>query len=86
MDKYYHFIEEMFDDLVKAAMELLPDFGSTLAIDGKALHSFANRCSDKRADGRRDTDGNWAVKAYKGVNADGTLWEKTISWFATAFI
>jgi len=81
MGKYHCFIEEMFNELVEEAIELLPDFGSSLAIDGKALHSFANRHSGKKADGRRDTDGNWAVKAYKGVNADGTLWEKTISWF-----
>ena len=82
MDKYYHFIEEMFDDLVKAAMELLPDFGSTLAIDGKALHSFANRCSDVELTAA-DTDGNWAV-AHKALMQMG-LWRRHCG-LATAFI
>ncbi|NLJ79842.1 MAG: hypothetical protein GX335_02335 [Firmicutes bacterium] len=67
MGKYHCFIEEMFNDLVKSAGELLPNFGSVLAADAKALHSFSNRQSGKKADGR------CAIKAYQGINADGTL-------------
>lgn len=81
MTKYGHFVNEMFDELVETAMGFLPDFGATLAMDGKALQSFANRQSDKKPDGRRDVDGVWGKKVYKGIREDGTPWEKTISWF-----
>jgi hypothetical protein len=33
----------MFDKALEEIMELLPDFGRKLAIDGKAIDSYANR-------------------------------------------
>ncbi|MDD2630758.1 MAG: transposase [Methanomicrobiales archaeon] len=81
MTTYSHLVEEMFNSLVETAMELLPDFGSVLAIDGKALPSFANGKSDQKPDGRRDVDGDWGKKVYKGNRADGTPYEKVVKWF-----
>jgi hypothetical protein len=42
------------------------------------------RESEKPYDGelcRRDIDANFGVKTYKGKNKDGSVWEKTMSWF-----
>ena len=81
MENYSSFVDNMFDELIKMLTDLLPDFGESLAIDGKALQSFANRKSNKEPDGRRDTDGDWSKKSYRGIRKDGTPWEKLISWF-----
>ncbi len=81
METYSNLVDEMFHELLETAMDLLPDFSASLAVDGKFLQSFANRQSDKEPDGRRDVDGDWAKKVYQGIRQDGTPWEKTISWF-----
>ncbi len=81
MNEYSHFVDEMFNELVGMLTELLPDFGNTLAIDGKAIQSYANRKSDENRDGRRDVEGDWAKKVYKGVREDGSPWQKVIKWF-----
>lgn len=79
MAKYSHFVDEMFDELLRDLTELLPDFGNNLAIDGKAIPSFAKKKSDKKPDGRRDTDGDWSTKECKG-NKDGA-WKRAKWWF-----
>ncbi|MCL6613434.1 MAG: transposase [Firmicutes bacterium] len=74
----------IFDKLVAVLTELLPDFGERLAFDGKALESHANprkKGEEKAPDGRRDLDADIGVKTYRGQHADGTVWEKTASWF-----
>ena len=80
-------VREMFDTLVKELMILFPKFGTNLAGDGKAIHSFGkplkkkvngNQLGDDR---RRDEDADWGTKRYNGVNADGKAWEKIKSWF-----
>lgn len=81
MNNYRRYVEGMFDELIETITKLLPDFGETLAIDGKAIQSFAKRKSEKEPDGRRDVDGNWSKKVYKGIRQDGTPWEKITSWF-----
>jgi hypothetical protein len=49
-------IEEIFERLVTQLPELLPDLGKHLAIDSKAISSFARRKNGNEApDGRRDT-------------------------------
>ena len=78
--KYTDEIDLMFDELVGELGRLLPDFGQRLAIDSKAINS-AGKPTDKKADGRRDTDADWGKKEYKGVRGDGTLWNKVTSWF-----
>lgn len=75
-------INQMFDTCVDKLMELLPDFGQILAIDGKAIQSYATKENkNQKEDGRRDTDANKGVKTYNGINEDGTAWEKVVSWF-----
>ncbi|MCX7949976.1 MAG: transposase, partial [Treponemataceae bacterium] len=77
-------VREIFTTLVHTLTEELPDFGQTLAIDGKALESYGNPVEKKKggkADGRRDTDADWGVKRYSGGDAAGKRWEKTVSWF-----
>lgn len=32
-------------------------------------------------DRRRDDDADWGVKTYRGKRADGTPWEKVVTWF-----
>lgn len=81
MKNYSDYVNAIFDELVETLTGLLPDFGRELAIDGKAIQSFANRKSEGEPDGRRDVDGDWGKKAYRGIRENGTPWEKVISWF-----
>ncbi|MCJ7843686.1 transposase, partial [Lederbergia sp. NSJ-179] len=75
-------IESMFERLVEQISEVLPDFGKTLAIDGKAIQSFATgKNKNQKKDGRRDTDANYGTKEYRGKREDGTMWEKIVKWF-----
>lgn len=82
--KHHKQLEEIFMTLVSQLSELLPDFGRVLAIDGKAIKSLAKgkgEKSDKPEDGRRDLDADWGKKVYRGERADGSIWEKEVSWF-----
>jgi Transposase domain (DUF772)/Transposase DDE domain len=36
---------------------------------------------DEPPDRRRDDDADWGVKTYRGKRADGTPWEKVVTWF-----
>ncbi len=75
-------IEAMFDRLVRQIGEVLPDFGRHLAMDSKAVASFAkHRNKHETPDGRRDTDADYGCKTYRGQREDGTLWEKIVRWF-----
>lgn len=75
-------IEAMFDTLVERLTELLPGFGASLAMDGKALASFARGKSEKeRPDRRGDSDGEWGIHEYRGTHADGTAWQTVKKWF-----
>jgi hypothetical protein len=75
-------INKMFETSVSEIVKLLPGFGKSLAIDGKAIDSYANRPNkNEKVDGRRDLDADTGIKKYKGINDDGTKWEKVKSWF-----
>lgn len=75
-------IETMFDRLVRQIGEVLPNFGRHLAMDSKAVASFAkHRNKHETPDGRRDTDADYGCKTYRGQREDGTLWEKIVRWF-----
>jgi transposase len=77
-------INAIFNQLVKELSALFPDFGTNLAIDGKAIETHARPGKEekkKSPDGRRDTDANFGKKTYRGKQKDGTLWEKIVSWF-----
>lgn len=82
--KHAEQIDEMFDDLVEQLREALPCFGRILALDGKAIETFARRrkgLAEMSPDGRRDVDANVGKKTYRGVREDGTIWEKLVKWF-----
>jgi len=79
--KYQGLVDAMFDELVQTLRQLLPDFGERLAIDSKAIDSHAKPSKNTEPDGRRDIDGDWGTKTYRGVRTDGTIWEKVKSWF-----
>jgi hypothetical protein len=74
-------VREMFDYLVKQLMSDIPKFGTNLAGDGKAIHSQGKPSKKRDDDKRRETDADWGVKRYHGVNQDGKGWEKVKSWF-----
>lgn len=61
---------------------MLPGFDKYLALDGKAIDSFARKANEhQKKDGRRDLDADYGSKSYKGKYEGGTLWEKTIYCF-----
>jgi len=75
-------VDKIFEKLVKQIQELLPDCGKHLAVDSKAIPSFARHQNGKKTtDGRRDTDANYGKKEYRGQHKDGSLWEKIVKWF-----
>ncbi len=77
-------IDAMFEELVTGLQSELPELGTRLAVDSKALRSFGRKpAEDKREspDGRRDTDADWGTKTYKGIREDGSIWEKVKRWF-----
>jgi len=79
--KFEEEIEGMFDCLVDALKELLPDLGLSVAVDSKAVDSAGRPTKEKKGDGRRDMDADWGKKRYHGQREDGTLWEKVVTWF-----
>lgn len=83
--KHQEQIDKMFAEMVSRISKLLPDFGTHLAIDGKHLSSHGKPVQDeerhKETDARRDTDADWGMKTYGGVNEDGSTWNKVKSWF-----
>ena len=80
--KHTEEIDEIFEKLVKQLQELIADFGKHLAIDSKAISSFAKQKNTKQTpDGRRDTDADYGKKEYRGQNKDGSYWEKIVKWF-----
>jgi len=80
--KHTEEVDKIFEKLVEQLRELLPDFGKRLAIDSKAISSFAKgKNGNQTPDGRRDTDADYGKKEYRGRNKDGSLWEKIVKWF-----
>ncbi|WP_246516531.1 hypothetical protein [Salicibibacter cibarius] len=60
-------VEAIFDLMVNQLSELLPDFGKSLAIDGKAVESFAKgNKKHEEPDGHRDTDADVGKKKILG--------------------
>jgi len=74
-------ITKMFDDLVEACRKVLPGFGKNLALDGKAIPSFAVKPGSIPNDRRGDHDADWGKHVYRGVGNNGKPWEKVKSWF-----
>ncbi len=75
-------LEAMIHQIIEALSQCLPVFGERLAIDSKAMASFAKHGSaETTPDGRRDTDADWGKKTYRGVGRKGKAWEKVVAWF-----
>lgn len=75
-------IDDIFDQLVQQLKDVLTDFGKHLAMDSKAISSFAQgKNSKENPDGRRDHDADYGRKSYRGVHKDGKAWEKIVKWF-----
>jgi hypothetical protein len=82
--RYLEQVEDIFDDLVEQLRQVLPGFGTNLAMDGKAINTHARprRGSGQiSADGRRDIDADFGKKTYTGIREDGTTWQKVVQWF-----
>lgn len=80
--KFSEEVEEMFDVLVKQITSELPDFGETLAVDGKAIKSHARgKSKTEERDGRREVDADWGIKQYTVNNADGSVAREVKRWF-----
>lgn len=76
-------LNDMFKELVEYMYKNLDEFGEILALDGKAIQSYATNYNDeKKKDGRRDTDANWGVKKYTvSTNKKGEKVAKKVKWF-----
>jgi hypothetical protein len=72
-------IDEMFDSLIPQLRELIPDLGQHLAVDSKAIESYARRRKDPAQSS--DPEADWGTKTKRGKRADGTMWERLTKWF-----
>jgi hypothetical protein len=77
--KKQEMIDGMFEGLIEELKKYLPDLGKHLAIDSKAIESYAKGKKDSQESSDRQAD--WGKKTYKGKRKDGSLWEKVVSWF-----
>jgi hypothetical protein len=67
-------IARIFNTQVETLYELIPDFGRTLAGDGKYLDSYAKReakAGQTSTDNRTENDAEWSVKEYHYTDKDG---------------
>ncbi|RCW79061.1 transposase-like protein DUF772, partial [Halanaerobium sp. DL-01] len=85
-DEHQEYIEGIFNKLIEELKELLPDFGETLAVDGKAIDSFANshdydKKEELKNDRRRDLDADYGSKTYCYEDEEGNKYKKVKSWF-----
>ncbi len=71
LEKFDDQMGKIFDALVAALGELLPDMGRDLAVDSKAL----------AARGARAVDADTGTKRYESVRADGSVHVTETSWF-----
>ncbi len=75
-------LEAMIDTVVEDLCAVLPDLADCVALDSKAIESFAKHGpKTAEADGRRDTDAHWGKKSYRGVDQNNKAGEKVVSWF-----
>jgi len=66
-------IAEIFNLQVEELYELIPNFGKTLAGDGKYIDSYAKREPKKQTstDNRTENDAKWSVKEYRYTDKNG---------------
>jgi len=63
--KEHMLITEMFHDLVEDARSILPGFGKNLALDRKAIPSFAVKSGKISGDKRGDHDADWGKHLFR---------------------
>ena len=74
-------LREMFDTLVKDMYENLNGFGEIMAVDGKAIQSYARRISKKKSGNKGERDADWCMKEYTITKPNGEKVVKTKKWF-----
>ncbi len=79
-------VQQVFDRLVEKLKEVLPGLGKHLALDGKAIASYARRKVEgktkKQNPGRRrDEDAEWGRHEHSGKREDGSVYTKEKKWF-----
>lgn len=74
-------IRAMFSEEVRLLSGLLPDYGTALAFDGKAVPSYSTGRKDSTTEATSDPDGAWGTKTYRGVDSRGNAWQKVQRWF-----
>lgn len=79
--KYEKEVKKIFYELLRICYEKLDRFGTTLGIDGKALSSYARKNGRHPEDHRGDHEANWGKHVSRSEGKDGTVREKTKTWF-----
>jgi hypothetical protein len=82
--EHQQLIDQMFERMVHEYGGLHDDFGQVLALDGKALHSYAPGSKNHgcvAGDHRGEHDARWGKHTYRGIDEKGTPWEMVKSWF-----
>lgn len=74
-------LKKIFKELLGMCYQELEGFGESLAIDGKALPSFARRTGTVEGDRRGEHDANWGKHVVRTEGADGKVYEKKKTWF-----
>ena len=75
-------VERIFDGLVDDLDGLLPDFGSEMACDSKAINSFARRkIKRSNGDARSELDADVGVKSYDVTFSNGKKFRNEKRWF-----
>jgi hypothetical protein len=75
-------LQQMFERLVHEYGALHPDFGEVVAVDGKAINSYAKSKREQRSGDRRaEHDARWGRHEYSGVDESGNSWNTVKQWF-----
>jgi hypothetical protein len=74
-------IRKIFKDLTDFCVVNLDGFGESLAIDGKAISSFAARKGKLKKDLRGEHEANWGKHVIRSEGSDGKIHEKIKTWF-----
>jgi len=74
-------INKIFQSLLSICFKNLEGFGKTLAIDGKALPSFARSKGKIPGDRRGEHDARWGKHVMRSEDAAGRIHETVKKWF-----
>ncbi len=76
--RHQKLLDEIFEMMTEDVRDGLPDFGESLALDGKLIDAYSHgRPKKDKMDGRRDTDANYTKKTYVSIDKNGKLIEKS---------